>query len=415
MLACKDPAMDTATMAHPHLAEVCGDSESEARVTNEEEEEEEEAMSDLDRDLLDDELLADAGIESRAESFFGPWGGQGSAQVTTDGSCESDEELRSSHSSGLLRSAPSSPRRAGLRERRAKTEPSARFERAEARPAARGRSAKGAGRRKVSKGPGRLPAPKPATRALATGKRQSGVAIVGRGKRLRVTLKGEAYGYQRGLDDSTSEESVAGDEEPPLANPRGAPRPPPAKGGGGRGHRGGGVQSLPEVAEYRCSCCGDDYTKRSHHNPWWALVQHECPKCGKVQFPSINISAPANQISYLAPDGAAARAASGATAASSLAAAAAAPDGGDHDDSDDGADDDDDEPHLHLDAVASMVPDLPEFGLDVSEAPPVDDFHSAGASDADDEASGETASPPPAGGADARAATPPVKAEPAAA
>ena len=106
-----------------------------------------------------------------------------------------------------------------------------------------------------------------------------------------------------------------------------------------------GVQSLPEAAEYRCSACGDGYSKRSHHNPWWALVQHECPKCGKIQFPSINIAAPANAILY-------------------HGAAAARPPADDDDVEDRRAADD------HLDAVASMVPDLPEFGLDASEAPP---------------------------------------------
>ena len=52
------------------------------------------------------------------------------------------------------------------------------------------------------------------------------------------------------------------------------------------------------MAEARGSRCGRDYRKRVSHNPWWALVQHECPKCGKIQFPSINIAAPANAILY---------------------------------------------------------------------------------------------------------------------
>lgn len=67
--------------------------------------------------------------------------------------------------------------------------------------------------------------------------------------------------------------------------------------------RGGcGVQALPECAEYRCAACGDEYRKRCGLNPWWALVQHECPRCGRVQFPSINIAAAANAITYLAAD-----------------------------------------------------------------------------------------------------------------
>lgn len=61
-----------------------------------------------------------------------------------------------------------------------------------------------------------------------------------------------------------------------------------------------GVQCLPERAEYRCSLCSEDYTMETDHNPWWALVRHECPRCRKTQFPTINIAAPSNHISFLA-------------------------------------------------------------------------------------------------------------------
>lgn len=33
-------------------------------------------------------------------------------------------------------------------------------------------------------------------------------------------------------------------------------------------------------------------------NPWWSLSSHECPKCGKVQIPKLDITAPANDIDY---------------------------------------------------------------------------------------------------------------------
>ena len=273
-----------------------------------------EVISDLDEELLEEEICADLGIEERSSSFL--WGP--GAHVSDDSS----------------RSAPSSPRRAGLRERRAPS----RDDDDEPPPPSRGG---GAARRRRGK---TLP-PQPSAggapafdRASARGgkRKPCGVAIVGR-KRVRVTLKDDYASWPRGLDDSTSEESLDGLPPPRSATPTYAPAAL---------RRGAsGVQSLPEAAEYRCSACGDGYSKRSHHNPWWALVQHECPKCGKIQFPSINIAAPANAILY-------------------HGAAAARPPADDDDVEDRRAADD------RLDAVASMVPDLPEFGLDASEAPP---------------------------------------------
>lgn len=61
-----------------------------------------------------------------------------------------------------------------------------------------------------------------------------------------------------------------------------------------------GTQCFPERAEYRCTLCSKDYFLETSHNPWWALVRHECPRCLKQQYPTINISAPSNQISFLA-------------------------------------------------------------------------------------------------------------------
>lgn len=58
------------------------------------------------------------------------------------------------------------------------------------------------------------------------------------------------------------------------------------------------VQRFPEQAEYRCTLCSEEYMMPTSHNPWWALVRHECPKCHKLQFPSISIGAAANQITF---------------------------------------------------------------------------------------------------------------------
>ncbi|KAJ1457032.1 hypothetical protein M885DRAFT_144257 [Pelagophyceae sp. CCMP2097] len=73
-------------------------------------------------------------------------------------------------------------------------------------------------------------------------------------------------------------------------------------GGRKRRFRVCGVQSLPDNAEYRCSICLEEYAMPAALNPWWALVRHECPKCLRVQFPCINITSPANAISYVSEE-----------------------------------------------------------------------------------------------------------------
>lgn len=39
----------------------------------------------------------------------------------------------------------------------------------------------------------------------------------------------------------------------------------------------------PKTVEYMCALCSETYTSTCDYNPWWALAQHECPKCRKVQ------------------------------------------------------------------------------------------------------------------------------------
>lgn len=46
----------------------------------------------------------------------------------------------------------------------------------------------------------------------------------------------------------------------------------------------------PRVVEYICSQCSEAYTSTCEWNPWWALAQHKCPKCGKTQVRLANSS-----------------------------------------------------------------------------------------------------------------------------
>jgi hypothetical protein len=39
----------------------------------------------------------------------------------------------------------------------------------------------------------------------------------------------------------------------------------------------------PRNVEYMCALCNEIYSSTCDHNPWWALSQHDCPKCGKMQ------------------------------------------------------------------------------------------------------------------------------------
>jgi hypothetical protein len=39
----------------------------------------------------------------------------------------------------------------------------------------------------------------------------------------------------------------------------------------------------PRSVEYICALCSEAYTSTCDYNPWWALAQHDCPKCRKTQ------------------------------------------------------------------------------------------------------------------------------------
>lgn len=42
-------------------------------------------------------------------------------------------------------------------------------------------------------------------------------------------------------------------------------------------------QRGPRAVEYMCALCNEVYASTCDCNPWWALSQHECPKCRKMQ------------------------------------------------------------------------------------------------------------------------------------
>jgi len=52
----------------------------------------------------------------------------------------------------------------------------------------------------------------------------------------------------------------------------------------------------PRTADYTCSLCSEDYQVYVDSNPWWAVYNHECPKCKQSQIPRIDISASNNAI-----------------------------------------------------------------------------------------------------------------------
>ena len=299
-----------------------------------------EPMSDLDGDLDVGELAALDGYQAHEVS-------------RTDDSLSSDTD-----SYGIIACSepPRDRRRPGLRAARARPPP----------PPFPGMVRGGPRRRAASKPPATSAVTQAAARKRsATSKRRpptyakssgtnGAIAIIG-AKRMRVIVRdGNGVPIEpptstggRGLDDSSSCASVDERCLDGLLPHGGGARVDPYRARDALRRRGGcGVQALPECAEYRCAACGDEYRKRCGLNPWWALVQHECPRCGRVQFPSINIAAAANAITYLAADDDAADHRAARAAADALALQDA------HDD-------------------AALLPDL---GLDPREAtPPLND------------------------------------------
>jgi hypothetical protein len=43
----------------------------------------------------------------------------------------------------------------------------------------------------------------------------------------------------------------------------------------------------PQNVEYMCALCNEVYNSTCEYNPWWALTQHECPKCNKMQVRNV--------------------------------------------------------------------------------------------------------------------------------
>ena len=52
----------------------------------------------------------------------------------------------------------------------------------------------------------------------------------------------------------------------------------------------------PRQADYNCGVCNETYTHSVDDNPWWAIYQHECPKCNVMQIPRLDISLESNAI-----------------------------------------------------------------------------------------------------------------------
>jgi hypothetical protein len=44
-----------------------------------------------------------------------------------------------------------------------------------------------------------------------------------------------------------------------------------------------GKKNGPRSVEYICALCSEAYSSTCDYNPWWALAQHDCPKCRKTQ------------------------------------------------------------------------------------------------------------------------------------
>ena len=205
--------------------------------------------------------------------------------------------------------------------------------------------------RKLRRASAPPPARRPPTYAKSSGT-NGAIAIIG-AKRMRVIVR-DGNGVPIEPPTSTGGEAsddffcASVDESclDGLLPHGGGARVDPYRARDALRRRGGCGGKLSECAEYRCAACGDEYRKRCGLNPWWALVQHECPRCGRVQFPSINIAAAANAITYLAADDDAADHRAARAAADALALQDA------HDD-------------------AALLPDL---GLDPREgAPPLND------------------------------------------
>lgn len=64
-------------------------------------------------------------------------------------------------------------------------------------------------------------------------------------------------------------------------SPQSPPNPPVARKK--TAHAKGQKKKGPRAVEYICALCSESYTSTCDYNPWWALAQHDCPKCRKNQ------------------------------------------------------------------------------------------------------------------------------------
>jgi hypothetical protein len=91
-------------------------------------------------------------------------------------------------------------------------------------------------------------------------------------KILRLAKRQER---ERLKQQDTAQQQTASNH-PPTANTVAAIRKKPS-------HTKGQKKKGPRAVEYICSLCSEAYNSTCDYNPWWALAQHECPKCRKTQ------------------------------------------------------------------------------------------------------------------------------------
>lgn len=103
-------------------------------------------------------------------------------------------------------------------------------------------------------------------------------------KQLRRKLKKKKLIRRAKRRDVERQRQVA------LQNSAGHPGAPGGKVGSGSRKKGamgitinGKTTRGPRTVEYLCALCSEAYTSVCEYNPWWALAQHECPKCRKLQ------------------------------------------------------------------------------------------------------------------------------------
>lgn len=72
-------------------------------------------------------------------------------------------------------------------------------------------------------------------------------------------------------------------EDPKSVREQEVKKPAPAKR---KKNAAGSKKRGPWGVEYMCALCNEVYSSTCDYNPWWALTQHDCPKCRKTQVRS---------------------------------------------------------------------------------------------------------------------------------